>query len=175
MTLTDRKGNIRGREFPTDTGIDGNACEETAKDQRWVGLYRQIPDTDTQPISLSLSPFLLLSLVARFSYSLSLSLSLSRSLRISSPHLSSPRHPSIRPYDPLDRTHASQHSLPQTAALRPAARPVSTMGIRSGAVPRGNDRDGGGHRATTSVTHGLLSYDSRYFEKHQAHPYQVNI
>lgn len=36
MTLTDRKGNIRGREFPTDTGIDGNACEETAKDQRWV-------------------------------------------------------------------------------------------------------------------------------------------
>lgn len=54
MTLTERKGNIRGREFPTDTGIDGNACEETAKDQRWVGLCRQIPDTDTRPTSLSL-------------------------------------------------------------------------------------------------------------------------
>jgi len=101
MTLTDRKGNIRGREFPTDTGIDGNACEETAKDQRWVGLYRQIPDTDTRPISLCLSL-------------LSLSLALSLSLP---PHqLASPlviRHPSIRPYDPLDRTHASQHSLPR--------------------------------------------------------------
>ncbi|XP_071874455.1 WW domain-containing adapter protein with coiled-coil wacky isoform X2 [Bombus fervidus] len=47
MTLTDRKGNIRGREFPTDTGIDGNACEETTKDQRWVGYRRQIPNPDT--------------------------------------------------------------------------------------------------------------------------------
>lgn len=70
MTLNDRKGNIRGREFPTDTGIDGNACEETTKDQRWVGLCRQIPDTDThnQPLSFSLSvsflslPLLVLSL-----------------------------------------------------------------------------------------------------------------
>ncbi|OAD55886.1 WW domain-containing adapter protein with coiled-coil [Eufriesea mexicana] len=41
MTLTDRKGNIRGREFPTDTGIDGNACEETTKDQRWVGYFEK--------------------------------------------------------------------------------------------------------------------------------------
>lgn len=47
MTLTNRKGNIRGREFPTDTGIDGNACEETTKDQRWVGYRRQIPNPDT--------------------------------------------------------------------------------------------------------------------------------
>lgn len=47
MTLTNRKGNIRGREFPTDTGIDGNACEETTKDQRWVGYRHQIPNPDT--------------------------------------------------------------------------------------------------------------------------------
>jgi len=74
MTLTERKGNIRGREFPTDTGIDGNACEETSKDQRWVGLYRQIPDTDTRLISFSLSLSLyLLSSLLSFSFALSLS------------------------------------------------------------------------------------------------------
>lgn len=39
MTLTEQKGNLRGREFSLDTGIDGNACEETTKDQRWVGLF----------------------------------------------------------------------------------------------------------------------------------------
>lgn len=38
MTLTKLKGNLGGREFTTDTGIDGNACEETTKDQRWVGF-----------------------------------------------------------------------------------------------------------------------------------------
>lgn len=107
MTLTDRKGNIRGREFPTDTGIDGNACKETAKDQRWVGLYRQIPDTDTRPISVSLhlSP---LSLAIHLSLALALSLF---PFALSSPLVT--RHPSIRPYNPFDRTHASQHSLPQ--------------------------------------------------------------
>ena len=36
MTLTKLKSNLGGREFTTDTGIDGNACEETTKDQRWV-------------------------------------------------------------------------------------------------------------------------------------------
>lgn len=41
MTLTEQKGNLRGREFSLDTGIDGNACEETTKDQRWV--LRQTP------------------------------------------------------------------------------------------------------------------------------------
>ena len=56
MTLTNRKGNIRGREFPTDTGIDGNACEETTKDQRWVGYRHQIPNPDTTNLySLHLS------------------------------------------------------------------------------------------------------------------------
>lgn len=114
MTLTDRKGNIRGREFPTDTGIDGNACEETAKDQRWVGLYRQIPDTDTRPISLSLSPLplaarLSLSLACSFSLTLSLSLSFSRSCsasaRLTSRHPTSV-HSSVRPARPYTRIAA---------------------------------------------------------------------
>lgn len=125
MTLTDRKGNIRGREFPTDTGIDGNAYEETTKDQRWVGLCRQIPDTDTRPTSLSFSLSLshTLSLSVFLSLSLLLLLSLihylSSSLRTT--RLTS-ECPSIRPYDPLDRTHAPQHSLPQLAARRFAIR-----------------------------------------------------
>ena len=177
MTLTDQKGNIRGREFPTDTGIDGNACEETSKDQRWVGLYRQIPDTDTRLISFSLSLSLSFSsLLATLSLSLLsslLSFSRSLALRISSPHLSFTRHSSVRPARPYTLIAALTATKPPHDV--PRAQPVSTMGIRSGAVPRGNDRDGGGHRATTSLAHGPLSYDSRYFEKHQAHPYQVNI
>jgi len=181
MTLTDQKGNIRGREFPTDTGIDGNACEETTKDQRWVGLCRQIPDTDTRPTSvfLSLSLSLYLSFLS-FSLSRSSSLALplflffslhTLSLRTNSPHLAS-LHPSIRPYDPLT-IHASHTILTATTRRRLLEQAISTMGIRSGIVPCGNDR-GDGQRATTSFTHGPLSYDSRYFEKHQAHPYQVN-
>lgn len=135
MTLTDRKGNIRGREFPTDTGIDGNACEETAKDQRWVGLYRQIPDTDTRPISVSLclslsfspSRYPPLSRLLFCSLSLCVSLSLSSAPALASPLI---QHPSIRPYDPLDRTHASQHSLPRTAA-RPGFHDGDPLGRRS--------------------------------------------
>lgn len=170
MTLTDRKGNIRGREFPTDTGIDGNACEETSKDQRWVGLCRQIPDTDTRPTSLSFSLSFLLSL------SSSSSSLLPRSVYLFLSRLTS-RHRRLRPFvrTPRSTAHNTHRntSLPQSVA-HDVPRISTTMGIRSGAVPRGNDR-GGGHRATTtSLTHGPLSYDSRYFEKHQAHPYQVN-
>jgi len=105
MTLTDQKGNIRGREFPTDTGIDGNACE-----------------------SLSLSLSLLLSILSFLSFSLSRSSSLALplflffsprtlSLRTNSPHLASP-HPSIHPYDPLTTyMHRTQYSLPRTVAV----------------------------------------------------------
>lgn len=111
MTLTDRKGNIRGREFPTDTGIDGNACEETTKDQRWVGLYHQIPDTDTRPISLSPSLFPLLPLSLDLSFSLSfshplnLALSLSASARLTSRHPTSV-HSSVRLARPYTRIAA---------------------------------------------------------------------
>lgn len=100
MTLTDRKGNIRGREFPTDTGIDGNAYEETTKDQRWVGLCRQIPDTDTRPTSLSFS--LSLPLVA--SLTLSHTLSLFLSSHYLSPHLRMSIHSSVRSTRPHTRT-----------------------------------------------------------------------
>jgi len=109
MTLTDQKGNIRGREFPTDTGIDGNACEETTKDQRWVGLCRQIPDTDTRPtsvfLSLSLSLFCSLSFLSSLFRFLALppSLFLSSSFSLLVHSLSAPTrltsrhhiHPSI--------------------------------------------------------------------------------
>lgn len=107
MTLTDRKGNIRGREFPTDTGIDGNACEETTKDQRWVGLYRQIPDTDTRPISLSLSPPApSLARSPSLSRSFSPALALALACRTSSPHLSSP---DIRPFVRTTRSTVHAH------------------------------------------------------------------
>lgn len=107
MTLTDRKGNIRGREFPTDTGIDGNACEETAKDQRWVGLCRQIPDTDTRPTSLFLSPSC--SFSSCIYLSLSLSFSRSPYKRLTSRH----RQSTIRPFARTTRltvyTHRNTH------------------------------------------------------------------
>lgn len=178
MTLNDRKGNIRGREFPTDTGIDGNACEETTKDQRWVGLCRQIPDTDThnQPLSFSLSvsflslPLLVLSL-SYTTRAFFLSLSLFPPLhRLVSPLLSlTSVHSFVRFARSCTRvatfTATTHHRFPTDRRF--------TMGIRSGAGSRGNNR-GNGERATTSFTHGPLSYDSRYFEKHQAHPYQVN-
>jgi len=113
MTLTDRKGNIRGREFPTDTGIDGNACEETSKDQRWVGLYRQIPDTDTRPISPSLS----LSRSLPPSPSLSLSLFLPAPPRLTSRHQTSV-HSSVRPARPYiahrsTHCHKPPHDVPR--------------------------------------------------------------
>jgi len=114
MTLTDRKGNIRGREFPTDTGIDGNACEETAKDQRWVGLCRQIPDTDTRPTSLSLSLSLSHTLSIFFSLLLSLLLSLSLSHAISLPLfaptlLTSDVRPFVRTIHSTAHTHRNTH------------------------------------------------------------------
>lgn len=162
MTLINRKGNIRGREFLTDIGIDGNACEETTKDQRWVGLHHQIPDPDTRP-TFSLSS-LSLSLLPSHSHS-----------NINSSHLPSSTfiHSSVRSTQPYIY---DTYSPPQIhwPPRRSAARQISTMGIRSGVVPRENDRDSGQRSTTISLTHNPLSYDSRYFDKHQTHPYQVN-
>lgn len=117
MTLTERKGNIRGREFPTDTGIDGNAWEETTKDQRWVGLCRQIPDPDTRPTSLVLSlllpEFPSLSPLVRSPF-----LSLSLSSRINSLHLVS--SPDVRPFVRTTRSTAHTHRHTATLPLRGA-------------------------------------------------------
>jgi len=127
MTLTDQKGNIRGREFPTDTGIDGNACEETTKDQRWVGLCRQIPDTDTRPTSVFLSlSFSLSFLSSLFRFlALPLSLFLSSSFSLSIHSLSAPTrltshhyiHPSIHTIRLPPYTHRIQYSLPRPVAV----------------------------------------------------------